>query len=297
LKKRIKIIVLQLVSIILFLNLTNSLAAFTSIVELDYEYDVVESELNIQYGTLSTSSTGIFIGETNHPVGSKYAVHITSDVAHEIDYTITIGEDSVTATDIPNNNTILDLLFLPTYFAEINDSWDQTIFDKGTPKIFNTHFFDLSIINPTFEYLDEDGHLLIPNSPFDFGGGSFLCRFDVEGSKGIFEWGFTRRIYETISWGVEVLILTGYYDFLIEYDLTTGVLNGYHLKFDYNGTRDGKILDFYMDQHVEAVGYKMERLRWDEGVPGFEFLIAIPALFIVSTISLYINKKRKKKLN
>jgi len=297
LKKRIKIIVLLLVSILLFLNLTNSLADFTSIVELDYEYDVVASEWSVQHGTLSTSSTGIFIGETNHPVGSKYAVHITSEVSHEIEYTITIGEDTVTTTDTPNNYTILDLLFLPILMAELNNSWDQSLFDKGTPKIINTHFFDLSVVDPLFEYLDEVGNTLKPDSPYKIVGDStYITAFDKEGSKGIFEWSYWRDFCVPIDGEGQSWLIDGFYDLKYEYDLTTGVLNGYHIYLDYNGTtEDGKIIDLFLHQHVEAVGYRMGKLFWDARIAGIEILITIPALLTVSSISLYVKKRRKKK--
>ena len=186
------------------------------------------------------------------------------------------------------------MLFLPVLFAELNNSWDQTLFDKGTPKIFNTHFFDLSVVNPLFEYLDEGGHTMEPYLPYRMGGGSFLANFEKEGSKGIFEWGYWADIYvpaDGQEWTID-----GFYDMKFEYDLTTGVLNGYHILMDYNGTtEDGKILDLFLHQHVEAVGYRMEKLHWGQGVPGFEFLIAIPTLITISAISHYINKKRKSK--
>ena len=296
LKKRIKIIVLLLVSVLLFLNITNSLADFTSIVELDYEYDVVTSEWSVQHGDLSTSSTGIFIGETNHPVGSKYAVHITSEVSHEIEYTITIGEDTVTTADTPNNYTILDLLFLPILMADLNNSWDQSLFDKGTPKIINTHFFDLSVVDPLFEYLAEVGGTMDPDPLYKTRSFTFITAFDKEDSKGIFEWSYWRDFYVPTDGEDQGWCIAGFYDLKYEYDLTTGVLNGYHICLDYNGTtEDGKIIDLFLHQHVEAVGYRMEKLFWDARIAGIEILITIPALLTVSSISLYIRKRRKKK--
>ncbi len=282
-----------MVSLTLFLSSTNSIATFIDFSELDYQYDIEESEWNIQHGSLSTSSTGINIGENNHPVGSSYDVHITDDAPDMVNYTISIGADSVTNTDTNSNDTITDLIILPAYLVDINETWDQVLFDKGPPMIFGNHFFDLDSINNLFEHLDENPSINSLAPPYHFAGGSYIATFEKKDSKGIFEFATTQDMYENDS-GI-VLQVDGKIQVKIEYDLTTGVLNGYHLFLDYSGTYAGTILDFFIHQQIEAKGYRMEKFLWNDGLPGFGIIITIPTLITISAISFYFNQRRKKK--
>ncbi|NHJ47314.1 MAG: hypothetical protein FK733_05945, partial [Asgard group archaeon] len=148
--KKIHTFLLTLLLVSVIVNISSSTAVFYDFTELNYTYEVVNSEWDIQLGVLSTTSSGLYFGENNYPVGSKYDLQILAHTPLTVDYNTTMGTDTEENTDTCHTSPLVDLVRLPGYLMLLNESWDQALFDDGPPKIFGTHFFALDNYSSIF---------------------------------------------------------------------------------------------------------------------------------------------------
>lgn len=290
-KKRTYIII-ALLSLAFLVNFSDSSSVFYDFTVLDYTYDIVESEWDIQYGSLSASATGIFFGENTYPVGSQYDLHITAEYPFSVVYDMSMEFDTVEKTDTNSSGPLLYQFNQFSYLDDYFIPWNQTALELGLPKLFGTHFFDLEEYAEYFRSEIDSIHVTYVTGRGLWSGGESMAYYSEKNSIGFFD--IHRRVESYKGVPGDTYIYEGEYHFKIEFDLLTGVLNGYHALLESTGLFNNETLNFNFHQQIELEGYNMAKFV-NMGLPGYNFLIAIPVLLAIYSIRVYIKKKRKER--
>ena len=290
LKKRTYIII-ALLSLAFLVNFSDSSSVFYDFTVLDYTYDIVESDWDIQYGLLSASATGIFFGENTYPVGSQYDLHVIAEHPFSVDYEMSMGSDTVEKTDTNSSGPLIYQFNLFSYLDGFFIPWNQTALELGPPKLFSTHFFDLEEYAEFFRSDIDYRHVSYQTGHGLWLGGQSMAYYSEKNSIGFLD--IHRRVESYEGHPYDTYINEGEHHFKIEFNLVTGVLNGYHILLESTGFFNNISFDFSFHQQIELEGYNMAKFV-NMGLPGYNFLIAIPVLLAIYSIRIYIKKNRKK---
>ncbi|NHJ32833.1 MAG: hypothetical protein FK732_08215 [Asgard group archaeon] len=268
-----------------------------------YEYDVIESDLNVTFGTNTADLDGFEIDGQFFNPGTAVLLNISNVLADEITYYIQSGSYAEIRSTTP-----LDLLYMLLYM----------IYPIGI-------IHDVSVDTWNATELEENYHLgimMIP--PFiqvetDTWEGWIETVEEINANKTIFAYTFTDAltveahylnlttdfVFELYMSGqldeqytsfltTSTINVTIEHQFQFAYTKATGVMLGMRMEGTISGLANGTIVEMDYNYKTEQIGYDLPSYAlggptWP--FPGFEYLIAFSALTVI-VIPILIRKRK-----
>ncbi len=254
-----------------------------------YIFDVNESKSHPEWGTNSIDVEGYSFEGTSIPVGTQFT--ISADFEQSREFTMTVGETS--RTSICSFPTIMgeicSILFIP-YSVTRHPEWMLSNLDQyfGVfgPRILDHFYLDSDTANflndlvtsdfiSTFRYSDE--------WTFTQNNGTFVNNTDIA----TFRWIENGCYYNTTT----NTDFSGRLEYLLAYNQTTGILQGYRIDIDYSGQVEGIDIKYIYLQEVEISGYDLPQYGNSNLISGFRWVIFGTVVTFIATTA-FIKKRR-----
>jgi len=281
-------ILLPLAMVTVLMSSYSAQAAYGVVVGNTFTYDVVESNWDVTIDTSSSSGTGFNFLDVKRAVGTQFTVEVLTVDPLEVDWEMAVGTDTDTGTNsiwdaigIAFNlilPALLTMMAYPGYFNQTEADLGITIFELFfvDTETVSEIFYDLAETDMEANMTEEE-----PGLDIDRIGGTF----DNSSSTAVFEWHFDMT-YVNASLDVDY---SGTYVWQYAFDKTAGTMKGYYINIDYAGVAGGIDFTYKMEQKVEEVGYNLPNAN---GIPGFEWFVAIPIIALLGGLTI-IRRKRK----
>jgi hypothetical protein len=287
-----KKVLIGFLAIALLISLTGlhpTKASFNVTVGSTYGFEVIKSKISAVQGTVTGQGIGISFAGSNYPVDIDFSVEVTAASASTIDYSITLGTDTIYSQNTDYELEKFQFLLYYQEFIVLSPGvLNPASMALGLP-IMNILFIEPTTIGHYFQDLhDQTQTTSIPpreNWEFDERG----ANYDTTSTIVVFDWVCNGKyVNETAD-----TEFGGFYYFKVAFDKTTGEMKGYKWLLEYNGTINGLETDVKIDQKIELRSYDLETFYFTDEASGFRGIILIHVLVIISTISFLINRINK----
>jgi len=260
-----------------------------------FTYTVNNSYWNIKYGAVGSTVSKCRIFLDSVPVGTSFGVEVTDVITfEEVSWNLTLGTNIYSWRNNPGDLGDLNVLLFNVRSQAFNIAtfWSQENSDMGPTARF-LFFIDTADL-PMFDFFrsltDPLGITDFINTNDDFT--QIEGYFDESGSVAVFDWVTKGSCDYTTPFDVHI---EGSERFKIAFDKTTGVLQGYRIELNSEGTIEGQDYEMQMNQEITLDDYTIPAFYFDDPnglLPGFDWFISILAISTLIFTSVIIRKRK-----
>ena len=281
--KQLKILVLVFIAS-LFIGTTFVKSSYAVTAGQVNIYDMVESEWDYCANFKDSTGTGFRFEDERYSLDEQIEVKVNATDNEAIEFTVTVGTETVEYyTSGLSFIGIYLLLSLPYLWVQGLENHIETDAYLGLDfqKIF---YIEPVIASEFFELLTDDLYIASEYSDDDSWTHNHVAGvFDTDSNIAEFTWYFDTR-YKV---GTDKTDLSGQYRLDIDYDQTTGLLHRYRIAMDYSGVYE------YDDVELKAIQEIELHDDNQNGLPGFSWLITLPAFATLGLLSIIVRKKKR----
>ncbi len=302
--KKLFNISLTILFVSLFLGMSFVKGDYAVLVGTVNTYDVNDSAWDFVSGPNSSSGTGFQFEGQKFAVGTQVSVTVDAAAVDQIDYTVDVGIKSDTSTT--SSFVFLELglmLFYPILLSSVlPDTWNQTEIDLGT-NLMEIFFVDPTQANDFFYDFTNTTFVSSEISDLEWTFTEIGGTFEIDNNIAVFDWTLNAQNKNATA----NTNFSGTYSFIFAYDETTGEVMGHKIDLDYSGTTKGSLLDLDFLQEIEMFDYDLPyeiispepntTETFSSVIVGFEWLITIPALALMGSLSAILKRESIKMLD
>jgi hypothetical protein len=301
-KKAVKI-ALPMLLIAMIFTIQTIKADYLVTVNSTFQYDVIESDLNVTFGTNTADLDGFEIEGNFFNPGATVDLNVTSVNPTQVLYNISSGSYSEIRAAQPLDELYLLLLMLYP-IALVHDvsvsTWNATeLEDDFHEGLFMVPF--LSIDADTWD--DWMGAVEDINANKTIVIETFTDALTVEArylnltNDFIFEFYMNGQLDEQYTFVTtnSLINVTIEHQYQFAFAKATGVLRGMRMEGSISGFCNGTVVNMDYNYKTEQVGYDLPSYglggpTWP--FPGFEYLIALSVLGTLTTIMVLVRRRK-----